>query len=158
MSGSRERFYYNEVKISGYAADDADEPGRTNGGKRVCNFRFGNNASRNRVSFFKVEVFGKKLSKRAAKIKKGDGVILEGRIRVDEWEKDGNKHRAVVITAYELKVIPKSEREKAKAVEGLDATQGAEELAAEEGVDLTKVTGSGHNGRILKGDVEQYVG
>lgn len=38
-----------------------------------------------------------------------------------------------------------------------DATAGAEELAAEKGVDLDMVRGSGKAGRILQSDVERVV-
>lgn len=37
----------------------------------------------------------------------------------------------------------------------VDATQGARDLAAAEGIELTELEGSGENGRILKSDVEQ---
>ncbi len=39
----------------------------------------------------------------------------------------------------------------------VDATSAAEELAAEHGVDLTAVEGTGQDGRVLKGDVEAVV-
>lgn len=40
--------------------------------------------------------------------------------------------------------------------QGVDATEGAVEAAAELGVDLSYVTGSGKDGRITKADVEDY--
>lgn len=39
----------------------------------------------------------------------------------------------------------------------IDATDGAVELADAEGVDLSKVKGTGEGGRVTKGDVEDYV-
>jgi pyruvate/2-oxoglutarate dehydrogenase complex dihydrolipoamide acyltransferase (E2) component len=39
----------------------------------------------------------------------------------------------------------------------IDATDGAQELAAEFGLDLSLVTGTGKDGRILKADVESYL-
>lgn len=36
----------------------------------------------------------------------------------------------------------------------VDATEGAEDLAAELGIDLATVEGTGKDGRITKGDVE----
>lgn len=35
--------------------------------------------------------------------------------------------------------------------------QGAKELADEKGIDLEKVTGTGHKGKILKRDIETYM-
>ena len=40
----------------------------------------------------------------------------------------------------------------------VSATKEAEELAAELGVDLSQVQGSGKNGRITKGDVQAAAG
>jgi pyruvate/2-oxoglutarate dehydrogenase complex dihydrolipoamide acyltransferase (E2) component len=39
----------------------------------------------------------------------------------------------------------------------IDVTDSAKELAEEENVDLTQVQGSGSEGRITKGDVEDYI-
>lgn len=39
----------------------------------------------------------------------------------------------------------------------IDATDGAIELAEDEGVDLSKVKGTGDSGRVIKSDVEAYV-
>jgi pyruvate/2-oxoglutarate dehydrogenase complex dihydrolipoamide acyltransferase (E2) component len=41
--------------------------------------------------------------------------------------------------------------------DGIDATDGARELAAKESVDLKEVTGTGENGRIQKPDVEKHI-
>lgn len=45
-------------------------------------------------------------------------------------------------------------RPPAEAAEEVDATDAAEKLAAELGVDIAKVQGTGQDGRITKGDVE----
>lgn len=42
------------------------------------------------------------------------------------------------------------------AEQGVNATDGAIEAAAELGIDITAVTGSGKDGRITKGDVEDH--
>lgn len=39
----------------------------------------------------------------------------------------------------------------------IDATDGAKELAEEEDVDLSQVQGSGAEGRVTKGDVEDFI-
>lgn len=39
----------------------------------------------------------------------------------------------------------------------VDATRAAIDLAKNEGIDILQVSGSGENGRITKGDVDQYL-
>jgi len=41
--------------------------------------------------------------------------------------------------------------------DAMDATEGALELAAAYGVDLSEVEGTGSRGRIIKADVEAYL-
>jgi len=45
----------------------------------------------------------------------------------------------------------------AEEPESIDATGAAEELAAEHGVDLASIEGTGKDGRILKGDVQSVI-
>ena len=40
----------------------------------------------------------------------------------------------------------------------VNATPGARSLAAEHGVDLNQVAGSGAGGKVVKGDVQKYLG
>jgi len=44
-----------------------------------------------------------------------------------------------------------------KPASDVNATSGAADLASEEGVDLADVTGTGKDGRITKGDVEDFL-
>jgi N utilization substance protein A len=55
----------------------------------------------------------------------------------------------------EVEAGPETEAEPEPAE--VDATSAAEELAAEHGIDLTAVEGTGQDGRVLKGDVEAVV-
>jgi len=59
-----------------------------------------------------------------------------------------------------LKPTPETAEEESPedpAGDEVDATNAAEELAAEHGIDLSTVDGSGKNGRILKPDVESLL-
>ena len=53
--------------------------------------------------------------------------------------------------------MPKEVAEKYSIAGTVDATASAKELAAQEGVDLASVDGTGKDGRITKGDVEDAV-
>jgi pyruvate/2-oxoglutarate dehydrogenase complex dihydrolipoamide acyltransferase (E2) component len=53
----------------------------------------------------------------------------------------------------EIEAIP----EPAPEPEGVDATNAARELAAEHGVDLAEVAGSGEEGRVLVDDVRAVI-
>ncbi|MCX7017582.1 MAG: single-stranded DNA-binding protein [Candidatus Sumerlaeota bacterium] len=51
------------------------------------------------TSFFDVETFGKLAERCAESLKKGRPIYVEGRLRIDTWERDGVKHTRVKITA-----------------------------------------------------------
>lgn len=55
-------------------------------------------------------------------------------------------------------LVPATEAEPLTRALEVDATEAAVRLAAENGVDLSTVTGTGSGGRITQADVEQAIG
>lgn len=67
-------------------------------------------------------------------------------------------HPSAISEDYAVGTVdPVDGEETAPADEEVNATDGAKELAEAEGVDLSQVEGSGAEGRIVKGDVEDYI-
>lgn len=54
---------------------------------------------REETSFFDVETFGKMAERCAESLKKGRPAYVEGRLKMESWERDGVKHTRVKITA-----------------------------------------------------------
>ena len=75
-------------------------------GKAVCNLSIANNRIYTKngekvteVSEFDVEVWGVAAENCAKYLIKGSGIIVEGRLRQDRWEKDGKAQSRVRISA-----------------------------------------------------------
>ena len=85
-------------------------------GKAVCRLSIANNRVYNKnnermsdVSYFDVEVWGVSAENCAKYLNKGSGVIVEGRLQQERWEKDGKTHSNVKIIANAVHFLPKSQ-------------------------------------------------
>ena len=103
----------NSVNIMGNLTRDP-EVKYTASGKAVCNIAIANNRvySKNgekntEVSYLDVEVWGVVAENCAKYLKKGSGIIVEGRLRQDRWEKDGKTLSRVRIVANNVHFMPK---------------------------------------------------
>lgn len=63
---------------------------------------------REEVSFFNVESFGKTAETAAQYRRKGDTLLVAGRLKQDRWEKDGTAHQAVKVIADSIQFGPKA--------------------------------------------------
>lgn len=103
----------NSVNIMGNLTRDP-ELKYTNSGKSVCNLSIANNRvySKNsekvsEVSYFDVEVWGVVAENCAKYLSKGSGIIVEGRLRQDRWEKDGQTLSRVRIVSNNIHFLPR---------------------------------------------------
>lgn len=117
----------------------------TNSGKSVCNLSVANNRVYTKngekvteVSYFDIEVWGAVAENCAKYLSKGSGIIVEGRLRQDRWEKDGKTQSRVRIAANNIHFLPKrdggnqdSSSPKSNAGEEY-AAQGSEAVAWDE--------------------------
>ena len=77
------------------------------------------------VSYFDVEVWGPAAENCNKYLKKGSGIIVEGRLKQDRWEKDGKTQSKVRISANSVHFMPKRADEGAAApTRGQDDTAG----------------------------------
>ena len=85
-------------------------------GKAVCSLSIANNRvyTKNNekvteVSYFDVEVWGPAAENCSKYLTKGSGIIVEGRLRQDRWEKDGKTQSRVRISANSVHFLPKKQ-------------------------------------------------
>ena len=83
-------------------------------GKSVCSLSIANNRiytskgeKVTEVSYFDVEVWGPAGENCAKYLHKGSGIIVEGRLKQDRWEKDGKTQSRVRISANSVHFLPK---------------------------------------------------
>ena len=105
----------NSVNIMGNLTRDP-EMKFTPSGKAVCSLSIANNRVYTKnsekvteVSYFDVDVWGQSAENCAKYLNKGSGVIVEGRLQQERWEKDGKPHSNVKIIANAVHFLPKSQ-------------------------------------------------
>ena len=105
----------NSVNIMGNLTRDP-ELKILSSGKSVCSMSIANNRvyTKNNekvteVSYFDIEVWGVVAENCAKYLKKGSGIIVEGRLRQDRWEKDGKTQSRVRISANSIHFLPKKD-------------------------------------------------
>lgn len=58
-----------------------------------------------RTNYFDITVFGNRAVKLADMLHKGQKIAVEGRLRFESWEKDGQKRSKVTITADNIEFM-----------------------------------------------------
>ena len=96
---------YNKVILAGHLTRDP-EFRTTQGGMTVTNFGIAVTSkwkgkegdAREDVMFIDVAAFGKLAETLQGCVKKGSPLLIEGRLKLETWEKDGQKHRKHTVT------------------------------------------------------------
>ncbi len=103
----------NSVNIMGNLTRDP-ELKYTPSGKAVCSLSIANNRiytkdgeRTSEVSYFDVDVWGTSAENCSKYLSKGSGIIVEGRLKQDRWEKDGKTQSRVRISANAVHFMPK---------------------------------------------------
>ena len=125
----------NSVNIMGNLTRDP-ELKYTTSGKTVCSLSIANNRvytskgeKTTEVSYFDVEVWGAAAENCSKYLTKGSGIIVEGRLRQDRWEKDGKTQSRVRIIANSIHFMPKKTGA-AAGPSGQPAPSGEAEVSA----------------------------
>ncbi len=105
----------NNVSIMGNLTRDPEMRSLPSG-KSVCSLSIANNRvfikngeKVDEVSYFDVDVWGITAENCSKYLAKGNGIIIEGRLRQDRWEKEGKAQSRVKITASAVHFLPKKQ-------------------------------------------------
>jgi single-strand DNA-binding protein len=60
------------------------------------------------VTFVDITLWGRTAEVAGEYLSKGSPVLIEGRLKLDQWEKDGQKHSKLKVTGDRLQMLPKS--------------------------------------------------
>ena len=123
----------NKVFLLGNLTRDP-ELRTTSGGTPVCRFamaisrqlRNSDGSSREEVVFVEVDSFGKQAEAIARYMAKGRPILLEGRLRLDQWETpSGEKRSRLMVVTESFQFIPTAQRNGCDARDGNEGpTQG----------------------------------
>lgn len=115
----------NTVTVAGNLTRDPESK-QVAGNKTVCSFSIANNRrfrsgdqQQEETSFFDVEAWGKTAEVVAAYLKKGRGVVVEGRLQQQRWQSTQGARSKVVIVAENVHFLG-----------GKDGPEGGEAAAA----------------------------
>jgi len=103
----------NKVLIMGNLTKDPEKPRRTPSGMAVIDMRVAMNRKfktqsgemKDETCFVNVSVWGRQAETCAEYLRKGSQVLIEGRLKYDEWEKDGQKHNRLSITGERVQFM-----------------------------------------------------
>ncbi len=95
---------YNKSIILGNLAQDV-ELKATNSGKSVGSFSVAVNrkvGEKQEVSFIGCQAWDKTAEAIAKFFKKGDAILVEGRLKQESWEKDGKKNSRIILVVEQF--------------------------------------------------------
>lgn len=95
---------FNKIILAGHLTKDPENR-TTQTGMMVCNFGIAvtsrwkkNDQMQEEVLFIDCAAFGKLAETLSGRVKKGSPLLVEGKLRQEEWEKDGQKRRKYSVT------------------------------------------------------------
>lgn len=94
----------NCVQLLGRIATDV-EVREVSGGSKVCSFVLAVDRSGDEVDFFRVKAWNSQAEAAAEHLGKGRKVAVEGSLRQDTYEKDGEERRTVSVVARRLEYL-----------------------------------------------------
>lgn len=74
-------------------------------------FKSGAGEDREEVCFIDVTVWGKTAEACAEHLRKGSECFIEGRLKLDQWEKDGQKRSKIAVVAESVQFLDRKQAE-----------------------------------------------
>lgn len=124
-------FYFNSVIIMGNITRDP-ELKYTQSGVPVCSFDLAMNKPGKKVDgeerkskpiFVKITAWNKTAELCAEYLKKGSPVLIDGELKMDEWEKDGVKRSRLEVIANKVQFLPKPGKTEGESEQGADSQE-----------------------------------
>ena len=108
---------FNRVILMGNLTRDPELRQAGASGVKVCKFGLAMNEQRKDASgqvkeypcFVDVDVWDRLAELCAQYLKKGSGVLVEGKLQMDTWEKDGQKRSQLRVRASTVKFLPRTD-------------------------------------------------
>lgn len=105
------RLSLNKVELGGNLTEDP-ELVTVGGSKQVCNvtvavnerYRTRDDEQKEETTFIELSAWDK-LGERLAKLQKGDNVYIDGRLKLDQWERDGDKRQKHRVTVQRFQYL-----------------------------------------------------
>lgn len=94
----------NSVQLVGRLATDIDLKEVT-GGSKVCSFILAVDRSAEEADFFRVKAWNSQAEAAAENLVKGRRIGVEGALRQDTYEKEGEERKAVSVVARRLEYL-----------------------------------------------------
>jgi len=105
---------FNQVTLVGNMVRDPEIRSLQNG-TQIAKFTIGvtrkwqteNGEKKEEATFIDIDTFGKVASVVEKFLRKGDPVLVEGRLKMEQWEKDGQKRSKLIVVANSLQLLGK---------------------------------------------------
>lgn len=94
----------NSVQMVGRLATDIDLK-EVSGGSKVCSFILAVDRNAEEADFFRIKAWNSQAETAAEHLGKGRRVAVEGSLRQDTYEKDGEEKRSISIVARRLEYL-----------------------------------------------------
>lgn len=117
----------NQVMLSGRLTHDPDMR-QTMSGKKVCSFTIAVQDTKERADFVYCSAWEKTADLVATYFKKGDPIIVFGKLTVSKYEKEGKKQTSVEVTVRQIEFPMSKKTEKYE-----DPSEAFRAAAEEEG-------------------------
>jgi len=121
---------YNKVIIMGNLTRDI-ELRYTGNGTAVTDIGVAINSRKkdksNETVFVDVTVWDKQAENCAEYLSKGSPVHIEGRLTLDQWEKDGQKYSKLKVTAISVQFLPSGEKRERSSTKSATSDNGGDD-------------------------------
>lgn len=99
----------NSVQVRGFLTRDGELKHVGQNDTPILEFSVANETwfGQAHTSFFNCTSFGKRAESVAPYMKKGTAVAIQGKVKQERWEKDGNNRSKVVIIVDDIDLLPR---------------------------------------------------